>query len=646
MIALTAPALEVKTAAGGLSGVINDMNITTLTVSGSMNAHDFYFISSNLHQLTSLNIGAVKVLPVTAATPYYWVHTFEADVLPVCAFSGMDLETVVLPSGLTGIGRGAFAGCKRLTSVTLPATLDSIGNYAFAGCESLAAVTLPARVEHVGCGAFMRCTSLASFAVEPMSRLNTIDDAALLDCPSLVTLQLGESLQEMGERVLAGAGIQQLDLTASPQLNSIGDWAFVHTPMTAARMPSSLSSLGTGAFAHVGTLATVDLGGGLDRLNDYTFTSTGLSDTLDLAGVAVVGDYALYNASQLAVVVLPSTVAALGNRAMAGMTGMTALTCEAEQVPALGDSVWLGVNQQQVPLTVPEASVEQYKATAQWQDFLFASRWLKGDVNADGEISVADINLLIDIILGRKVSDDVMMRADVNEDGEISVADINAVIELILHPENQGYAAPVVDTGDELHLPQVAMQPGDQRTLTVTLDNAGRYSAMQCDISLPVGLTLVGVGHVSGHEGVSSAVDGMTTRALTYSMSKRPFDNSLGATLSITVRADDALASESDIVLTNVVLADADNVAWHAADAHARVNNTTGIEDLAADADRVWVDGRTLCIDTRREGVAQLAAVNGMTRTVDLQPGMNRYGLEAGFYVVTLNGRSHKIAVK
>ena len=57
---------------------------------------------------------------------------------------------------------------------------------------------------------------------------------------------------------------------------------------------------------------------------------------------------------------------------------------------------------------------------------------LPGDVNHDGEVSIADINIIIDIILGRTVDDQTFERADVNGDGEVNIADINAVINLIL----------------------------------------------------------------------------------------------------------------------------------------------------------------------------------------------------------------------
>ena len=58
---------------------------------------------------------------------------------------------------------------------------------------------------------------------------------------------------------------------------------------------------------------------------------------------------------------------------------------------------------------------------------------LPGDVNHDGEVNVADINAIIDIILGGDADDELFGRADVNGDGEVNIADINAVIDIILN---------------------------------------------------------------------------------------------------------------------------------------------------------------------------------------------------------------------
>ncbi len=51
-----------------------------------------------------------------------------------------------------------------------------------------------------------------------------------------------------------------------------------------------------------------------------------------------------------------------------------------------------------------------------------------GDVNLDGEINIADINAVIDVILSSSQGN----AADVNGDGEVNVADVNSVIDMIL----------------------------------------------------------------------------------------------------------------------------------------------------------------------------------------------------------------------
>ena len=55
---------------------------------------------------------------------------------------------------------------------------------------------------------------------------------------------------------------------------------------------------------------------------------------------------------------------------------------------------------------------------------------LVGDVNRDGEVNIADVNAVIDIILG--YGNDADHAADVNRDGEVNISDVNAAIDIIL----------------------------------------------------------------------------------------------------------------------------------------------------------------------------------------------------------------------
>ena len=58
--------------------------------------------------------------------------------------------------------------------------------------------------------------------------------------------------------------------------------------------------------------------------------------------------------------------------------------------------------------------------------------YLKGDVNLDGEVNIADVTYLISIILRGVTDSAILQRADVNEDLEVNIADVTALISLIL----------------------------------------------------------------------------------------------------------------------------------------------------------------------------------------------------------------------
>ena len=64
---------------------------------------------------------------------------------------------------------------------------------------------------------------------------------------------------------------------------------------------------------------------------------------------------------------------------------------------------------------------------------------IEGDVNADGDVNIADINMVIDAIL-RNTNNPT---CDVNSDGDINIADVNRLINIILY----GPVIPMAETG-------------------------------------------------------------------------------------------------------------------------------------------------------------------------------------------------------
>ena len=58
--------------------------------------------------------------------------------------------------------------------------------------------------------------------------------------------------------------------------------------------------------------------------------------------------------------------------------------------------------------------------------------YLKGDVNGDGEVGIADMTALANLLLDETSNE----RSDVNEDGETSIADITTLVNILLEQEN------------------------------------------------------------------------------------------------------------------------------------------------------------------------------------------------------------------
>jgi len=122
------------------------------------------------------------------------------------------------------------------------------------------------------------------------------------------------------------------------------------------------------------------------------------------------------------------------------------LTIELEDIPAASGKfsglVNATVNAEPLPEGVEyREAIVRFEIPGNYIDYKFMQGTkpeppvgLKGDVNNDGEINIADINALTEIILsGAAVDAETMYRADVAEDGELGIADVNALIALILN---------------------------------------------------------------------------------------------------------------------------------------------------------------------------------------------------------------------
>ena len=651
---LGASAVTVRNTAGQLSQLVQDTQITQLTVTGTMDARDFLFITNELTELTSINLSQVSIVPVSSGQVLYGtVTSYVANEIPRTAFFGKKLTSVVLPENTQAIGFAAFAGCYQLHSVTLPASVTFIDDYAFAG-TALTSVEIPSTVLYMGKGVYSRCEQLQSANVNGAN----VGDYAFLGATRLSSVQLGNMVKSIGKGAFNGctalttinidptcrmtriddeafinSGLENINIK-NLGLGSIGDWAFAQTQLRNIDLTDGLKRIGEGALAHNRLLEDVALPGlasgdssqptnggngfqpyvgprlaglhpnlTLENISNYAFAGDTLlhADNMLSRGVATIGDYAFYNVSQdMDTMYLPATVAYLGNYAMAGMTGMKTLKTDAKDVPAVGENVWAGVDQPSVPLITLNSEGEAvYKEADQWMYFYFQPDFILGDVNGDGFVNISDITLLINYLMGGNVEID-MLAADLTGEGNVNISDATALINMVSHgsarrtmPEIRAEhaAAFASSTSDMLEIPSFVLRPGEQRTVNVALNSKDyQYTAMQCEVVLPQGVTLAaveGIERGAGHEFTvtQNELESNVYTLIGLSMDMACFKGEDGNVLRMTVVADDSFSpSNAEVELANIVLVTPRSEGFLANDALGRILDGSGVEQVNADS--------------------------------------------------------------
>ena len=164
-----------------------------------------------------------------------------------CAFYiCSSLASVVIPEGVTSIGERAFYDCSSLTNVLIPEGVTSIGIMAFSGCSSLASVVIPEGVTSIGIMAFFGCRSLANVVI-PKS-VTSIGNSTFGYCSSLTNVVIPESVKSIGWDAFEFCS--SLTNVMIPEgVTSIGKRAFLGCrSLVGVTLPKSLKSLGDSAF--------------------------------------------------------------------------------------------------------------------------------------------------------------------------------------------------------------------------------------------------------------------------------------------------------------------------------------------------------------------------------------------------------------
>lgn len=370
-------------------------SVTQLTVTGTLDARDFAYMGDSLTNLNLIDLEDCTIAAYESRDTYLGNQArFEAHTLPAHTFLGFQKLTMVkLPKGTQVIGEAAFAGCPALTTIVwgeqlrsigdlafsgcpaldtpLPATLRSIGEYSFAGCTAYTELNLEsAPLKSIGANAFAGCTRLAAIAL-PAS-LQTIGDRCFAGCSALTAIALPAALQSLGEGCFAYCtSLSQVDMKRI-LLTSIPAYAFDHcTSLTSLHTPAMTEEIGEGAFYYCTSLLDCTLPTRLREIADYAFAGCSRMEHLSFLpeGLERIGRWPFYGMRQLYSATIPSTVTYIGDHAFDSCTRLAAVMAYPTEPPALGEEVFLNVQQADCALGAPDESIELYRNAPQWQEF-------------------------------------------------------------------------------------------------------------------------------------------------------------------------------------------------------------------------------------------------------------------------------------
>ena len=283
-------------------------------------------------RLLSTLLVLCMVLAMLPGTVWAANEDFETETIEdgerLIAYTGSGGD-VTVPDGITEIDDFAFSGCVGLTSVTIPAGVASIGQDVFFGCENLTDIIVAGDNPYY--------SSLDGV-------LLSNDDTLLCTYP---------------------AGKSETTYTVPSSVTTIGNGAFSGCEnLTGVTIPNGVVIIADNAFWHCSALTGVTIPDSVTSIGEYAFYACSALTNVKLSqNVTVIREAAFEGCSSLAGVTLPKGVTAIESLAFFGVPAGSIIVPDG--VKSIGDMAlgYLDAEQRTPSFTVWSAAgtaAEQY----------------------------------------------------------------------------------------------------------------------------------------------------------------------------------------------------------------------------------------------------------------------------------------------
>ena len=236
------------------------------------------------------------------------------------SLNGSEITQLVIPEGVTRIGKAAFANCRGITSVSIPEGVTSIGEHAFYDCSAVTNISVPSSLTDMGFMAFGSCRRLESISIP--EGVTSISAYAFYQCTWLKDISLPSSLTSISRCAFSECGINNINIPEG--VTFIGDSAFENSGLTSISIPSGVTNIEEKTFYGCSRLTSVSIPEGVTSIGEQAFEGCSSMTSISIpSSVRSIERRSFYDCSGLMSISIPEGVTSISESTFYGCSGLT-----------------------------------------------------------------------------------------------------------------------------------------------------------------------------------------------------------------------------------------------------------------------------------------------------------------------------------